>query len=95
MSRRRDRRGQFLYSLARGGGMTSKQSQLRRAVEAAKREKEEFAGELKRGLLLLHYVGQCKCGLMLTERDRNQRTKKTYSCPHCGVSGPLVAVVHA
>ena len=72
--------------------MTSKQIQLHRDAQKAKQAKDEFASELKRGLLLLRYLGQCKCGLMLTERDRNQK-KTTYSCPHCGASGPLVGAV--
>jgi predicted SprT family Zn-dependent metalloprotease len=71
--------------------MTSKQIQLDRIARETQRMKDEFAGEIKRGLLLLRYLGRCKCGLMLTERDRKQG-KKTYRCPHCGASGPLLDV---
>ena len=71
--------------------MNSRQIQADRQARQAKRAKEEFAGELKRGLLLLPSLGHCKCGLMLTERDRSSK-KNTYNCPHCGASGPLVGV---
>jgi len=71
--------------------MTSKQTQLQRQVLEAARAKDELAGELKRGLLLLRYLGHCKCGLMLTGRDKVEN-KDTYNCPHCGARGPLVEV---
>ena len=71
--------------------MNSKQTQVQRADREAKRVKEEFASELRRGLLLLRYLGHCKCGLVLTERDLTKK-KNTYSCPHCGASGPLAGV---
>lgn len=71
--------------------MNSKQTQIQRRAQEIEKGKEELAGALKRGLLLLRYLGHCKCGLMLTERDRNAK-KATFRCPHCGASGPLVAV---
>lgn len=64
---------------------------LERRVKEAKRSKETLDGELRRGLLLLRYLGQCKCGLMLTEQDRSKK-RNVYNCPHCGASGPLVGV---
>ena len=72
--------------------MTSKQTQIQRQAQELERGKAELAAELKRGLLLLRYLGRCKCGLMLTGRDRHQKKKQTYSCPHCGASGPLAEV---
>jgi len=71
--------------------MTSKQTQVQRQAQEVERGKAELAAELKRGLLLLRYLGHCKCGLMLTGRDRNQK-KNTFKCPHCGTSGPLAEV---
>jgi len=65
-----------------------------RDVVRLQRARDEFASELKRGLLLLRYVGHCKCGLMLTERDREPKTGR-YRCPHCGATGALAGVASA
>jgi hypothetical protein len=66
--------------------MDIRESKLRRSALAAETGALELANALRRGLRLLHYQGKCKCGLMLTERDRSQN-KQTYRCPHCGASG--------
>lgn len=71
--------------------MTYRQTQLQRHALKVERGKQELAEELKRGLLMLRYLGRCQCGLMLTGRDRNHN-KNTYLCPHCGASGPLAAI---
>ncbi len=64
--------------------------QWQQQAREIERSKAIFANELKRGLRILRYAGQCKCGLMLTRRDRNR--KGTYTCPHCGASGRVTRV---
>lgn len=61
---------------------------------AARRKKEitynaeQLAHALTKTLSRSPFQGKCKCGLMLTERDRGPG-KKNYTCPRCGRSGEL------
>lgn len=76
--------------------MNAAESLLRRQETAAVAEKKSFERELAGGLQLLQFHGTCKCGLMLTNRDRDEPTARrdiTYSCPHCGRSGLLSKLV--
>ena len=50
--------------------------------------KEALAKALENTLVLLRHKGDCGCGMMLTERDKNPKAD-TYRCPRCGKSGPL------
>ncbi len=56
--------------------------------------KEAFASALEKTLVILRYVGNCKCGLMLTSRDRSRKTN-TYVCPQCGKSNSQAAILAA
>lgn len=69
--------------------MNAAERLVHRLETEAKAGKESFARELAGGMLLLRSKGNCRCGLMLTERDQN-RDKDTYSCPRCGRSGLLM-----
>jgi hypothetical protein len=76
-----------------GGAMaTMTNAMIQRREKTIQAGKEELAMALARTLVLLPYQGKCKCGLMLTERDKN-RGKSTYTCPRCGKTGPLVQAV--
>jgi hypothetical protein len=46
----------------------------------------QFAEALTRTLSQAVFRGSCKCGLMLTERDKGAK-KGHYSCPRCGWTG--------
>ena len=59
----------------------------RQAVEIIK-GKEALAAELAKTLVMRPHKGNCRCGLMLTERDRNPKSGN-YLCPRCGKSGRL------
>ncbi len=71
--------------------MNAQKALLERLARLVERSKAELANEFKRGLLVLRYAGQCKCGMMLTQRDLRQKKGK-YTCPRCGASGPLTVV---
>ena len=68
---------------------SSKKMQQRRE-KAAKAGAADLAHALEKSLVILRYSGKCKCGLMLTERDRDPKKKTAYLCPHCGRSGALI-----
>jgi predicted SprT family Zn-dependent metalloprotease len=61
---------------------------LRRREAEVKAGQDALAHALTKTLVLLPHKGNCKCGMMLTEQDRNKNTE-TYRCPRCGKSGPL------
>jgi hypothetical protein len=72
----------------------SQEACLHRREAEIKLGQEALASALAKSLVLLRYKGNCKCGLMLTERDKNPKTN-TYRCPQCGKSGPLAIVAPA
>ena len=74
--------------------MPARFSHSRTAEKADAKAEEDKVNELKRTLVVLPCVGKCTCGMMLTERDRNQGNhgQQAYTCPHCGRSGAAVAV---
>jgi hypothetical protein len=47
---------------------------------------EQLAHALTKTLSRAPFQGKCKCGLMLTERDKVSG-KHSYSCPRCGWTG--------
>jgi hypothetical protein len=64
---------------------------------AERREKQitdnaaQFAEALTRTLSRSAFKGKCACGLMLTDRDKEEG-RKHHSCPRCGWTGdPLLA----
>ena len=67
--------------------MKSSEIILRRRAEEVKAGQESLAHALTKTLVLLPHKGNCKCGMMLTEQDRNPKTE-TYRCPRCGKSAP-------
>jgi len=67
------------------------EARLRRREIEIKTGKEALASALAKTLVLLPLKGNCKCGMMLTERDKNAKAE-TYRCPRCGKSGPLAPV---
>ena len=72
----------------------SQEARLHRREAEIKTGQEALASALAKSLVLLRYKGNCRCGLMLTERDKNPNAE-TYRCPHCGKSGPLAPVAAA
>ena len=70
--------------------MKSQEALLRRREAEFKTGQEDLARALGRSLVLLRFKGNCKCGMMLTDQDKNPNAE-TYRCPHCGKSGPLAA----
>jgi len=70
--------------------MKSQDAILRRREAEIKTGKEALAHALTKSLVLLRYKGDCKCGMMLTDRDKKPNAE-TYLCPHCGKSGPLAS----
>ena len=71
--------------------MNNQEATLRRREAEIKAGQESLAHALTKTLVLLPHKGNCRCGMMLTEQDRNPKTE-TYLCPRCGKSGPLVPV---
>ncbi len=67
--------------------MNNQETMLRRRKAEFKMGQESLARELSQTLVLLPHKGNCKCGMMLTEQDRNPKAE-TYHCPRCGKSGP-------
>jgi len=63
--------------------------QLRSRKKARENRAADQAREMKGAVVLMHYRGKCKCGALLTDRDKN-RGKTTFTCPCCGKSGHLV-----
>ena len=68
--------------------MKSQEAILRRREAEIKTGQEAFARALTRSLVILRYKGKCKCGLMLTEKDKSPNAE-TYHCPHCGLRQAL------
>ena len=71
--------------------MKSQEAILRRREAEIKTGQEDLARALTRTLVISRYKGNCKCGLMLSEQDKNANSE-SYRCPHCGKSGPLAPV---
>jgi hypothetical protein len=85
----------FFSNLCNHGRMTNKATTTERIAERREGEiranAEQLAHALTRTLSQSVFQGRCKCGLMLTERDRGPKGKH-YSCPRCGWIGkPLTA----
>ena len=66
----------------------SQEARLLRRKAEIKIGQDALASALAKSLVLLRFKGNCKCGLMLTEQDKNPKTK-TYLCPQCGKSSAL------
>ncbi|MEI8122705.1 MAG: hypothetical protein WCI20_11670 [bacterium] len=71
--------------------MNSQEAFLRRKEAEMKTGQEDLARALSKTLVLRPFRGYCKCGMMLTEQDKNPNVQ-TYRCPHCGKSGPLAPI---
>lgn len=63
-----------------------------RREDAIKAGAAELAHALEKSLVIRRFEGTCKCGLMLTDRDRDPKKKTVYNCPHCGRAGAPVVV---
>ena len=74
--------------------MTDKPTAAERVSERREIEKKanaaEFAVALTRTLSLGVFKGRCKCGLMLSEKDKIADSDR-YSCPRCNRKGELAA----
>jgi hypothetical protein len=75
--------------------MTQKTKMTQKMAERRDKEitynAEQLAHALTKTLSRAPFQGKCKCGLMLTERDRVPG-KNSHSCPRCGWTGePVVA----
>lgn len=66
--------------------MTNQETILRRREADLKQGMKELARELAQTLVLLPHKGNCKCGMMLTEKDKKPNLEN-YCCPRCGESG--------
>jgi hypothetical protein len=72
--------------------LTTAQKMAERHEKERKDNAVQFALALTRTLSQAVFRGKCKCGLMLTERDKAAGSNR-HSCPRCGWTGvPLVAV---
>jgi hypothetical protein len=76
--------------------MTKKLTTAQKMAERHDKEKKDnaaqFALALTKTLSQALFRGKCKCGLMLSERDKAPGSSH-HSCPRCGWTGtPLVAV---
>ena len=71
--------------------MNNMETILRRREAEFKTGQKDLARELSQTLVLLPHRGNCKCGMMLTEQDRNPKMK-TYRCPRCGKSDTLTSL---
>jgi len=72
--------------------MKNQEAILHRRAAEIKTGQEDLARALAKTLVLLRFKGNCKCGMMLAEQDKN-RSADSYLCPRCGKSGPLAKVV--
>jgi len=74
--------------------MTEKMTTAQKMTERRDNEKKDnaaqFALALTKTLSLGVFRGKCKCGLMLTERDKAAGSDR-HSCPRCGWKGELLA----
>jgi hypothetical protein len=67
----------------------SQEARLQREKVAIQQGKEALASALAKTLVIRRYMGNCKCGMMLMEQDKNPNAA-TYHCPRCRKSSPLV-----
>ena len=73
--------------------ITTAQRMAERRAKEMKYNAVQFALALTKTLSQAAYQGICKCGLMLTERDKDSG-KSHHSCPRCGWTGqPRAAAV--
>ena len=75
-------------AIAESPSSERQQARLRRQEAEVKKGQEALASALTKSLVLLSFRGKCRCGMMLTEQDKNPDAE-TYRCPRCGKSGPL------
>lgn len=76
-------------SIAESKSLKSQEARLQRQKVASKHGKEALASALAKTLIIRRYMGNCKCGMMLMEQDKNPNAA-TYHCPRCKKSNPLV-----
>ena len=73
--------------------MTEKLTTAQKITERRDNEKKanatQFALALTRSLSLGVFRGKCKCGLMLSERDKAADSDR-YACPRCNRKGELL-----
>ncbi len=78
--------------------MTEKLTTAQKASERRDIEKKDNAAQLAvaltRTLSLGVFRGRCKCGLMLSEKDKATDSDR-FSCPRCGRKAELLAVAVA
>ena len=78
--------------------MTEKLTTAQKMTERRDNEKKDNAAQyalaLTRTLSQAGFRGKCKCGLMLTERDKAAGSNR-HSCPRCGWTGELLSTVEA
>ena len=78
--------------------MIKKLTSAEKLSERRDKEKQYNAGQfalaLTRSLSQSVFRGKCKCGLMLTERDKAKGSDR-HSCPRCGWTGELLAAAVA
>ena len=76
--------------------MTEQSTTAQRATERRDNEKKANAAQLAvaltRTLSLGVFRGKCKCGLMLSERDKDADSAR-YSCPRCNRKGERLTAV--
>ena len=74
--------------------MSKKPTSADRMAERRDKETKYNAGQyalaLTRSLTQSVFRGKCKCGLMLTERDK-AKGSDLHTCPRCGWTGELRA----
>ena len=79
--------------------MTNKLTSAEKMSERRDKERQYNAGQyalaLTRSLTQAVFRGKCKCGLMLTERDKVKGSSGRHSCPRCGWTGELLAAAVA
>ena len=76
--------------------MTEKPTAAEKATERRDNEKKDNAAQLAvaltRTLSMGVFRGKCKCGLMLSEKDKAAESDR-YSCPRCGRKAELLTAV--
>lgn len=70
--------------------MRNQEAILRRREAEIRTGQEALASALAKSLVIRRFVGNCKCGLMLSELDKTAKAK-TYCCPHCGKTTSLAS----
>ena len=75
--------------------MSEKRTTAQKMSERLANEKKDnalqFARALTRTLSQAVFKGKCKCGMMLTERDKAAGSSR-HTCPRCGWRGELLRV---